>query len=100
MTAACTETGGATPPLALQTSLVDAAMHNGFDVHRPLHMDAGLEGDAVRFGHDRRPRTSLLPGAGLGLRNLDERCRLLSGRGLLIEGGGDRFEVVVPLVRR
>ena len=99
LTAVASAMGVAIPPLALQTLLENAVKHNGFDVDRPLHMHAGLEGDAVRFGHDRRPRTSLLPGAGLGLRNLDERCRLLSGRGLLIEGG-DRFEVVVPLVRR
>ncbi|HEX2542040.1 MAG TPA: histidine kinase [Caldimonas sp.] len=92
--------GRSVPPLALQTLLENAVKHNGFEVEAPLRMRVFLAADAVRFVRERRPRTSVLPGAGLGLRNLDERCRLLAGRGLVVDASDGRFEVAVPIARR
>ncbi|MEP7302950.1 MAG: sensor histidine kinase [Caldimonas sp.] len=87
------------PPLAVQTLLENAVKHNRFDAADPLVMRLTLLGDAVRFGHPTRPRTSTRTGAGLGLANLDERCRLLTGRGLAVDRAGGRFTVTVPLAR-
>jgi hypothetical protein len=39
-----------------------------------------------------------MAGGGIGLANLDERCRWLAGRGLVVRAAGGRFEVEVPLV--
>ena len=66
----------------------------------PLGMRLSRLGGAVRFAHEQRPRSSTRPGAGVGLANLDERCRLLTGRGLAIERGGGEFAVTVPLAQR
>jgi hypothetical protein len=87
------------PPLALQTLLENAVKHNQFDAGEPLSMHLALCGESVRFGHAQHPRSSLRPGSGLGLPNLDERCRLTAGRALEVTRSGGRFEVVVPLVR-
>jgi LytS/YehU family sensor histidine kinase len=84
-------------PLALQTLLENAVKHNQFDAALPLGMRLSRRGEAIRFAHERRPRSSLRAGAGVGLRNLDERCRLLTGRGLEIERDGGQFAVGVPL---
>ncbi|MEO8527168.1 MAG: histidine kinase [Caldimonas sp.] len=86
------------PPLALQTLLENAVKHNRFDAAFPLGMRLSRLGDAVRFTHEKRPRSSSRPGAGVGLANLDERCRLLTGRGLDIDRAGTHFAVTVPLV--
>ena len=88
---------GRIPPLALQTLLENAVKHNRLDPAAPLGMRLTRLGGAVRFAHEARPRTSLRPGAGVGLANLDERCRLLTGRGLAIERDGGQFAVTVPL---
>lgn len=85
------------PPLALQTLLENAVKHNRFDAGFPLGMRLSRLGDAVRFTHEKRPRSSSRPGAGVGLSNLDERCRLLTGRGLEIDRAGTHFAVTVPL---
>ncbi len=85
------------PPLALQTLLENAVKHNRFDAGSPLGMRLSRHGDAVRFTHAKRPRSSSRPGAGVGLSNLDERCRLLTGRGLDIDRAGAHFAVTVPL---
>ena len=93
--------GAATlPPLALQTLLENAVKHNRLDAESPLSMHVGGDEAAICFSHEARPRTGGVPGGGLGLRILDERCRLLTGRGLTIERDRGRFAVSVPLGRQ
>ena len=94
---AAADAGSQIPPLALQTLLENAVKHNGFDPSFPLGMRLSRLGGAVRFAHEKRPRSSTRSGAGVGLANLDERCRLLTGRGLDIERAGGEFAVTVPL---
>lgn len=53
--------------------------------------------DTLTVGNAVRPRRSALPSAGVGLANLDERCRLLTGRALQLRDADGRFEVGVPL---
>ena len=94
---AAADAGSRIPPLALQTLLENAVKHNRLDPAVPLGMRLSQRGGSVRFAHEQRPRSSTRPGAGVGLANLDERCRLLTGRGLAIERGGGEFAVTVPL---
>lgn len=95
--AAAADAASRIPPLALQTLLENAVKHNRLDPQAPLGMRLSRREGAVRFAHPQRPRSSIRPGTGLGLANLDERCRLLTGRGLEIERGGGEFAVTVPL---
>lgn len=85
-------------PLALQTLLENAVKHNQAASDAPLCVTLRLERDAIVVANRRRPRRSALPGSGLGLANLDERCRLLSGRALEVVAGSEDFVVRVPMV--
>ena len=84
-------------PMALQTLLENAVKHNQASASEPLPVRVALGEAAVVVGNAVRPRRSALPSAGVGLANLDERCRLLNGRPLLVREGTGRFEVEVPL---
>ncbi len=86
-------------PLALQTLLENAVKHNQAGAQTPLEVSLTWLDEAVLVGNARRPRLSALPGSGLGLANLDERCRLLTGRALTRGIDAARFEVAVPLRR-
>ncbi len=86
-------------PLALQTLLENAVKHNQVGAETPLVVSLRLAGDAITVNNLRRPRLSSLPGSGLGLANLDERCRLVTGRALQVRADGPQFEVTVPLLR-
>ena len=85
-------------PMALQTLVENAVKHNQASATEPLPVQLVLDGDRVRMGNPARPRRSALPSAGVGLVNLDERCRLLTGRALDVRREAQRFEVAVPLV--
>lgn len=82
------------PPTAIQSLVENAIKHNQL----PLAIEVRLAAREVIVSHERRPRRSQRPSAGVGLRNLDECCRLATGRGLAIDQRGGRFTVAVPVV--
>lgn len=86
-------------PLALQTLIENAVKHNQVGAETPLVVSLHWTGDAISVRNQRQPRLSSLPSSGLGLANLDERCRLVTGRAVHIGGEGPNFEVTVPVVR-
>ena len=86
-------------PLALQTLIENAVKHNQVGAETPLVVSLHWTGDAISVRNLHRPRLSSLPSSGLGLANLDERCRLVTGRALHISADGPNFEVTVPVVR-
>jgi LytS/YehU family sensor histidine kinase len=86
------------PPLALQTLLENAVKHNQLGDDAPLTVRMTLAEGAIEAANAVMPRRSTRASTGLGLANLDERCRLLTGRGLDIDRSGGRFAVRVPLV--
>ncbi|KQW42420.1 MULTISPECIES: sensor histidine kinase [unclassified Roseateles] len=84
-------------PMALQTLLENAVKHNQASASEPLAVRLSLADATVTVSNDIRPRRTALPSAGVGLANLDERCRLLTGRALVVREADGRFEVIVPL---
>ncbi len=86
-------------PMALQTLVENAVKHNQVGGETPLVVHLQLGADAVTVRNRRLPRLSSLPSSGLGLANLDERCRLVTGRSLHVDGLGPEFTVEVPVVR-
>jgi len=85
-------------PLALQGLLENAVKHNQASASEPMPVRLALGDGLVNVDNPVRPRRSALPSAGVGLANLDERCRLLTGRPLARQQRAGRFEVQVPLV--
>jgi Histidine kinase len=81
------------PPTAIQSLVENAIKHNQL----PLAIEIRLGPDTIAVSHERRPRRSQRPSAGVGLRNLDECCRLATGRGIAIDQRDGRFAVSVPL---
>lgn len=81
------------PPTTIQQLVENAIKHN----QAPLTIEVRLGKSAVVVAHDRKPRRSQRPSAGVGLRNLDECCRLATGRGIAIDQHDGRFTVTVPL---
>lgn len=84
------------PPVALQVLVENAVKHNAFDARRPLVIRVDIGPEGLRVSNVVRARLSGRPGAGLGLRNLDERCRRVLGHALVVREGRE-FVVEVPL---
>lgn len=92
------EGAGRVPPMSLQLLVENAVKHNELGEDRPLEIDIDIRADEIAVSTSYRPRRLLRPSAGVGLRNLDERYRLLGAGSIQVRPGPDRFEVTVPLV--
>ena len=86
------------PPLSLQLLVENAVKHNELGDDRPLEIEIEVREREVTVTSSYRPRRLLRPPAGIGLRNLDERYRLLGAGAIRVRPGPDRFEVTLPLV--
>ena len=87
-------------PLAIQTLVENAVKHNQAAIDAPLRITLRLVDSALEVTNRRRARSSALPSSGLGLVNLDERCRLLTGRALVVRKDDEMFAAAVPMVMR
>jgi LytS/YehU family sensor histidine kinase len=88
------------PPASLQLLLENAVKHNEFSEESPLRVTVELHEHAIVFSNDRRGKPAPALGSNVGLKNLDERCKLVSGQGIEIQDDGAKFVVVVPLVSK
>lgn len=87
-------------PLAIQTLVENAVKHNQAAAAVPLQVTLRSAAASLVVANRRRARSSALPTTGLGLANLDERCRLLTGRALDVRADDETFAVAVPLVAK
>jgi hypothetical protein len=87
------------PPISLQLLLENAVKHNAFDATVPLEVRMRLDGDRVEVTNAIRRRTSARRSSRVGLRNLAERCRRITGRGLEVRDDDGTFAVRLPLLR-
>jgi hypothetical protein len=87
------------PPISLQTLVENAVKHNEHSPRRPLRLKISYKGEHVVVTNERRERMASGPTAGVGLRSLDERCRLTLGRGIEAGLDGALFRASVPVRR-
>lgn len=84
-------------PLALQVLVENAVKHNAVSAEMPLRVTITPGPDGLHVHNARRPRQGGAASAGVGLANLDERCKLVFGRGLARVQDDASFAVTVPM---
>lgn len=87
------------PPISLQVLLENAVKHNECAADAPLTVRLEMFGDTVKLENEKRPRRQPRVSTRVGLKNLDERCRLILGRGIEVEDGARGFGVALPVKR-
>lgn len=87
------------PPISLQIPVENAVKHNVFDDDAPLEIIIAIEGQHVVVANRRRTKRAPGTSSRIGLKNLDERCKLVTSRQIEILAGEDRFAVKIPIFR-
>ena len=87
------------PPISLQILLENAVKHNEFSRENSLRIRLAAGADSLIMSNGRTPRASVRESGRVGLRNLDERCRLVMGRGIQVRDEAGEFTVIVPVER-
>ena len=86
-------------PVSLQLLVENALKHNAATKEAPLLIRIRMSGDFVEVINNKRPVHLLEKGTGIGLKNLAERIRNVTGRELIIEEGSDYFSVKLPVMK-
>lgn len=85
-------------PVSLQILVENALKHNQASRKNPLHVTIHFEGmDKVVVRNALQEKDQLSGGNGIGLKNLNERCKLILGREIEIQKTAEEFVVKVPV---
>ena len=88
------------PSLTLQPLLENAVKHNTITTSQPLKVNIYTDGNNnIRVSNTVNPKMDMREGTGIGLKNLSERYRLLTGKDITIVNNGKEFTVILPLIR-
>jgi sensor histidine kinase YesM len=87
------------PPISLQILVENAIKHNEFSDQNPLRIQILLENESLTVKNEIRKKQLRKPSSGIGLKNLDERCQLITSKKMTIEGKENEFIVGLPVLK-
>lgn len=89
-------------PMSLQLVVENVIKHNSGDRQNPLIIDLKLTEDIVTVKNQLRKKagSSTETHSGTGLKNLDERSKLVLGKGICYYTKSDQFVVELPLIKQ
>jgi len=87
------------PPISLQTLLENVMKHNEFSEARPLTVRVSMTNDSIRFSNEIRPKRSRKPTSRVGLKNLNERYKLVTEKEIAVNQTDGHFTVTLPVLK-
>lgn len=88
-----TTNSGYLPAFTFQTLAENALKHNAFDSEHPLTIRISEVAEGIRFVNNVIPGVRQPNSTGIGLANLSERFRIISGRDITVEENNHQFIV-------
>jgi LytS/YehU family sensor histidine kinase len=86
------------PPTSVFVALENAVKHNELSEQFPLNVDIGLENEALTISNKIRAKRNLQHSSGIGLKNLNERFRIITGKTIGVLKSDNAFHVELPLI--
>lgn len=86
-------------PASLQILIENAIKHNDFSKKEPLVININIQAGHVTVKNLIRPKLFAEPTSGIGLENLRERSRLITGKNIIINRDNSEFAVKVPMLK-
>jgi sensor histidine kinase YesM len=86
------------PPTSVFVAFENAVKHNEISEKTPMHIDVDVRGGNLFISNSIRERKNKAHSSGIGLKNLDERFKLLTGKSIITKREGESFIVELPLI--
>ncbi len=87
------------PPTSVFVAFENAVKHNEISERTPMLIDVDLRDGMLYIINSIRERKNVGHSSKIGLKNLDERFRLVTGNGITAERQNDEFIVKLPLIK-
>jgi sensor histidine kinase YesM len=85
------------PPTSVFVAFENAVKHNEISEKNPMQIDVDVENELLVIRNSLRERKTRAHSSKIGLKNLDERFRLATGKGIVAGTRKDQFSVQFPL---
>ena len=86
-------------PIALQMLVENAIKHNIVSKQQPLQVNIFSTGDGTLFvTNNVQPKRSKEASSKIGLKNIDQRYNLITGKSIVVKEDGKTFSVSLPLI--
>jgi hypothetical protein len=85
------------PPTSVFVAFENAVKHNEISEKNPMYIDVDVQEGSLIITNSMRERKTRAHSSKIGLKNLDERFRLVTGKGIVAEVKDDKFTVQFPL---
>lgn len=82
--------------LTLQLLVENIIKHNSITISKPMTIQIWVEGELLIVRNAIHAKQSTIS-SGIGLKNLSNRCKLISGKEIVVENNGEVFTVKIPL---
>jgi sensor histidine kinase YesM len=87
------------PPISLQVLMENAIKHNEFSDTSPLVVDISLHNETLIIHNPVHKKTLRKLSSRIGLSNLDERYKLITGKEIVVEATEQDFAVYLPVLK-
>ena len=87
------------PPISLQILAENAIKHNEFSDMLPLVIEITMSNDQLIIHNSVRKKYLRKPSSKIGLQNLQERYKLITGKAILIKEEEKDFTVILPILK-
>jgi sensor histidine kinase YesM len=85
------------PPTSIFVAFENAVKHNELSEHSPLQIDVIVDQGNLRITNSIQPRKTLQHSSKIGLRNLDDRFKIITGKRITAVRETNHFVVSLPL---
>lgn len=86
------------PPTSVFVAFENAVKHNEISEQYPLQIHVKVTDECLIITNSMRPRGNVQQSCLIGLRNLDERFKIITGKGIRTEKLVDAFSIAMPLI--
>ncbi|MCK0145819.1 histidine kinase [Arenibacter sp. F26102] len=86
-------------PMSLQLLLENAIKHNVISRAKPLEININIEDNCVTVDNRIQIKSTQLPSTKVGLKNIEKRYALITGKSVEIVNNGNHFSVSLPLLK-
>ncbi len=86
------------PPTSVFVAFENAVKHNELNENAPLQIDMDVRDGILFIANTIQVRKTLQHSSGIGLKNLDERFKIITGKGIVAGRHENRFVISFPLI--